>query len=169
LEENNMGFESFGVSLEGGRVTADEAIRVIDSLDGVSREDGFTTGSTYFLARDGRHAIELELMHTPVWLSCRFTLCHPPSVDSAFLQCVKQLMEKLDMRVEIRDDVTPEHSQPYSLDRFNEFSKACLHYIAARRREWKLAFGNRELAATTAEAHQHIISAHYLSSVEQPG
>jgi hypothetical protein len=164
-----MGFESFGVTLEGGTATADEARNLIDSLEGVSRDEGFTTGSTYFLQRGVGHAIEMQMMHKPVWVSCRFTLCHPPSVDSAFLALVRQLIEKLKMQVMIRDDVIPEHAEPYSLDRFDEFSAACLHYIALRRREWKQMFGNRQLAATTAEAHQHIILPHCIPGVDKAG
>jgi hypothetical protein len=164
-----MGCESFGVSLEGGSVTADQAVKAIDGLQGVSRDHGFTTGSTYFLRKDGNHVIEMELMHEPVWLSCRFTLCHPLSVDSAFLQWIGQLMATLNMCVKIRDDVTPEQSKPYSLDHFDEFAAACLHYIALRRREWQLQFGNKTLAATTAEAFQYIILPQCVPAVDKAG
>jgi hypothetical protein len=170
-KEKAMGFESFQVRLKGGRSTRKEAIDTLMSLDGVVRDEDseLTPGWPCFLARDGLHAVEMEVTDKRASISCRFTLCHPPSVDTAFLELVRRLMEALPMRVKICDDVTPEHEEPFSLDRFDEFSKACRHYIAARRNEWKSAFGNQELAATTAEAHQHIILPHCIPGVEKAG
>ena len=108
-----MGFEHFQVVLRGGRSKygeADEAVRKLPHL----KPDEHSVpikGSTFYVMDDGRHAIELELMDAPVQLSCRFTLCHPPSVDLAFLGLLRELMLRLGMEVEICDDVHPAHSR----------------------------------------------------------
>jgi hypothetical protein len=164
-----MGFESFQVRLEGGQSTQKDVVATLVTLDGVSRdrEAEFTPGWPCFLFRDGRHAIEVEVAEGCASISCRFTLCHPPSVDKAFLDLIKRFMERFGMRARICDDVTPEHSNDFALDHFDEFAQATLGYIAARRLEWKSMFGDQQMAATTAEAHEHIISAHYVTSVEK--
>jgi hypothetical protein len=69
----------------------------------------------------------------------------------------------------IRDDVIPEHAEPYPLERFDEFSTACVQYIAARRREWQAAFGDRQLAATTQGVHEEIILPLCQGHVEKAG
>src|SRR5260370_4215740 len=110
--ENVMGFESFRVELRGGRKTHRQASEVIRDLDHVTidRDSIHTPGSMFFLMNDGKHVVEIELMDSPVKLSCRFTLCHPPSMDAVFLGLVKQLMTLLGMQASVCDDVPPEHA-----------------------------------------------------------
>ncbi|MBI3822413.1 MAG: hypothetical protein HY289_07005 [Planctomycetes bacterium] len=166
-----MGFESFQVRLEGSPATHQEAYETIMALDGVARDEDseLTPSWPCFLLKDGRHKIEMELMDKHASISCRFTVCHPPSVDMAFFELVRKLMVALDMNVTICDEVAPEHDHPFTLDQFEEFKAAYAPSIAARRREWKMQFGDRQLAATTAEAHQHIILPHCIPSVEKAG
>lgn len=157
-----MGFESFRVELRGGRMTHREASQVIGDLDHlvIDRDSIRMPGSMYFLMNDGKHVVEIELMDSPVRLSCRFTLCHPPSIDSVFLGLVKQLMSRLGMEARIRDDVPPEHAHSFSADDFDDFSAVATRCIASRRREWISAFGTELAAATTSEAHARIILPH---------
>src|SRR5439155_19559741 len=100
--------------------------------------------------------------------SCRFTLCHPPSVDSAFLGVVRELMFRLGMEAKICDDVRPEHSRSFSLAEFAEFSAITSQYTAARRREWIRAFGYEPMAATTNAVHQRVILPRCQPGIEQP-
>ena len=51
------------------------------------------------LAFSRHRSIELELTPEPLAISCRFTLCHPPSVDDAFLNVLRHLMRRLGMRI----------------------------------------------------------------------
>src|ERR1051326_4863514 len=155
-----MGFESFRVELSGGRASfceVDVSIRELPHMQ--SDPDSIATpGSIYYVMRDGRHVMELELRDSPIRLSCRFTLCHPASVDSTFLNLIRQLMTGLGMAVRICDDVRPEHTRLFSPNEFHEFSTAIGSYIAARRSQWALAFGDKPLAASTSEVHRQIIS-----------
>ncbi|MBI1832877.1 MAG: hypothetical protein HYR84_15670 [Planctomycetes bacterium] len=164
-----MGFESFRVELDGGKPTMQEAANAITALDHAVRdkEAEMMPSSRCFLVRDLGQAIELELTGPPASISCRFTLCHPPSVDAVFLDLVKALMQRLNVCANICDGVTPEDGQAFTLERFDEFTEACLRCISTRRREWKLAFGNQQLAATTAEAHQQIILPRCMPPVEK--
>jgi hypothetical protein len=154
-----MGFESFRIELRGGKVTYQQADETIRRLPFAKRdhESVPTQGSTYYLIDDSRHVIEVELKDAPVRLSCRFTLCHPPSVDSALLDLARDLMSRLGMQANICDDVRPEHAHSFSLGEFAELSAAVAHYIAARRAEWVANFGTETLAATTSTAFQRII------------
>lgn len=165
-----MGFESFRAELRGGRASVHEAETAIRAIPFSRRElDSLpTAGSTYYVVDDGRHVIEVELMHSPVTVSCRFTLCHPPSIDEAFLGVIHDLMTRLQMQATIRDDVRPEHSRPFSLDEFAEFAAATSRYAAARRKEWIAAFGDEPMAASTNEVHQHVILPRCTPVVEQP-
>lgn len=165
-----MGFESFRVELRGGQATRLEAAEVVRTLPHVTLDTKaiLTQGSTCYRMDDGQHVIEIELLDAPVRLSCRFTLCHEASVDSAFLSLLGTLMAGLVMEARICDDVRPEHAQSYSFANFTEFSAACTKYIDARRREWIGAFGPAQFAATTSEVHERIILPRCETDVEHP-
>ena len=165
-----MGFETFRVELRGGSASyreADEAVRVLPHAE-PDQDSVPTQGSRFYLIHGVKHAIELELMDAPVKLSCRFTLCHPPTIDAVFLDLVKELMDRLGMEARICDDLRPEHARPYSLEEFTEFSAIASKYIAARRTEWITAFGGEPLAATTNDVYQRIILPRCHAGVEQP-
>jgi hypothetical protein len=164
-----MGFEAFRVELRGGRANYEDAVAAIRRLPG-SKPDPDSIplkGSAFHVVDDGRHVIEIELMDAPVRFSCRFTLCHPPSVDGAFLEIQRELMSNLGMEATIRDDVRPEHSRSFALAEFEDFSAICSRYIADRRAEWIAAFGNEQIAAGTNEVYQRIILPHCQPGVEQ--
>ena len=82
---------------------ADEVVRGLPNarpdLDAIR-----TRGSTFYTVEDGRHVIEVEVAAAPVRVSCRFTLCHPASVDNALLGMVHELMTQLGMSVRICDN-----------------------------------------------------------------
>lgn len=164
-----MGFEAFRVELHGGQAKyheVDETVRLFPH----SQSDQNCIpmqGSTFYFVEDGQHVLEVEVMDAPVKLSCRFTLCHPPSVDSFFLSLVQELMARLGMEVKICDDVRPEHSRSFPLDEFPDFSAVTSRYIAARRTEWIAAFGDEPMAATTNEVHQRVILPRCQSGIEQ--
>jgi hypothetical protein len=165
-----MGFEAFRVELRGGKAPfaeADEAVRKLPHVK-PDQDSVPMKGSTFYVVDDGQHAIEVEVMDSPVRLSCRFTLCHPPSVDLAFLGLVQELMLRLGMEVKICDDVQPAHSRSFSLADFPDFLAITRHYIAARRAEWIAAFGNQPMAATTNEVYQRIILPQCQPGLEQP-
>ena len=154
-----MGFESFRVELRGGAARPLDADETIRGLPHAKPDLGSVPlrGSAFYVFDDGKHIVEVERKDFPVKLSCRFTLCHPPSVDAYFLDIVRELMLRLGMEVTICDDVRPEHAQWYPLARFAEFSSIVRAYIAARRAEWIAAIGPAHLAATTSEVCRQII------------
>src|SRR5260370_38390106 len=119
-----MGLESFRVELRGGARTHRETAKAIGNLDHVTVDHDSipTPGSLFFVKNDGEHVIEIELMDSPIKISCRFTLCHPPSVDSVFLRLVQELMTMLGMEARICDDVRPEYAHAFPLCDFELFS-----------------------------------------------
>lgn len=165
-----MGFEAFRVELGGGDAGYGQADEIVRKLPSVrpDRDSVPLRGSTFYVIDDGRHVIELELMDSPVRLSCRFTLCHPPSVDSAFLGLVRELMIRLGMKAKVCDDVRPEDSRPFPLQEFAEFAAVASRRIAARRAEWVTAFGDDPAAATMNEVYERIILPRCQSKVVQP-
>ena len=132
-----VGLESFRVELRGGSVTYRKADRIIRKLPHAKPdyESLAMQGSAYYIVDDGRHLIEVELRDEPVRLSCRFTLCHPSSVDSVFLELVRELMLRLSMEAKICDDVLPAHRDCFTLDHYAELSGVISRSIAARRKE----------------------------------
>jgi len=164
-----MGFEAFRVELRGGKAQYRETDEVLRKLPHI-QPDPYSVpikGSTFYVSADGQHVIELELKDSPVRVSCRFTLCHPPSVDAVFLGLVRELMVRLGMEAKICDDVRPEHSRPFSLLEFTELAAIISGYVAARRAEWISAFGAQALAATTNEVYQRIILPRCQPGIEQ--
>ena|SRR5581483_668305 len=165
-----MGFEHFRVELRGGctrYAEADETIRRLPHVR-LDPDPAPLPRSIFYVMDDGTHVLELELMDSPVHLSCRFTLCHPPSVDGVFLGLIRELMVRLGMEVRICDDVRPEHARSFSLDEFAEFSAATPHYIAVRRAEWIAAFGDQRIGATTNEVYQRVILPQCQPGLQQP-
>ncbi len=165
-----MGFESFRVELRGGRAKypeTDETLRKHPHVK-LDQHSVPTKGSKFYIRDDGQHVIEVELMESPVKLSCRFTLCHPPSVDSVFLNFLRELMANLGMEAKICDDVRPEHAHSFSFDQFSQFSALTSRYVAARRKEWIATFGTEQLAATTNEVYERIILPHCQPVFEKP-
>jgi hypothetical protein len=165
-----MGFEAFRVELRGGKADLAEADKAVRKLPHVKPDPDPVPmkGSTFYLMEDGQHAIEVEVMDSPVRLSCRFTLCHPPSVDLAFLGFVRDLMLRLGMEAKICDDVHPAHSRSFSVAEFPDFMAVTRHYISARRAEWVAAFGDQPMAATTNEVYQRIILPQCQPGIQQP-
>ena len=154
-----MGFESFRVELRGGSAShaqADEVVRLLPHAR-PDHESIASQGSSYYTLDDRSHIIEVEVADSPLRVSCRFTLCHPPSIGPAFLNLVRELMSRLGMEATIRDDVRPEHSQGFSVARFPEFADIASGYIASRRAEWVANFGGSTFAATTPEIYEKII------------
>jgi hypothetical protein len=154
-----MGFEAFRVELRGGPANYTEAKQTIQKHPHVKLDEQSppVKGSTIYVIDDGRHVIEVELKDAPVRVSCRFTLCHPPSVDSVFLDVIRELMLRLKMEAWICDDVQPEDAHPFSFAHYAEFSSAGLRCIAARRAEWIAAFGDEKMPATTNEVYERVI------------
>jgi hypothetical protein len=154
-----MGFESFRVELRGGPAThaqADGSVRQLPSVK-PDPESIRTPGSIYYTIEDGVHVIEVEVADSPVRVSCRFTLCHPPSVDAAFLRLVRELMVRLGMEARICDDVPPQHAQGFPAARFPEFGDAVTRCIDARRAEWVANFGPSQFPAKTSEVYERSI------------
>jgi hypothetical protein len=165
-----MGFETFRVELRGGGKDYREANEVVQKLAHIrlDQDSSPMQGSTFYVFDDGRHAIELELKDAPVRLSCRFTLCHPPSVDSAFLNLLRELLRQLGMEATICDDVRPKEAHGFSVVQFEEFSAITCRLIATRRAEWIKAFGDERLAATTNEVYRRIILPRCQPGIEPP-
>lgn len=154
-----MAFESFRVELRGGRENDLEAKETIQKHPHAKLDlhSSPIKGSLFYVINDGQHVIEVELKDAPVRVSCRFTLCHPPTVDSVFLELVRELMLQLGMEAWICDDVRPEDAHSFSLTHYAEFSSVALHSISARRAEWIAAFGTEQMPATTNEVYERII------------
>jgi hypothetical protein len=154
-----MGFESFRVELRGGAASHSQADEIVRRLSH-SKPDAealSSRGSSFYTLEDGTHAIEIEVATAPVRISCRFTLCHPPSVDPAFLDLVRHLMTHLGMEARVCDDVRPEDSQAFPVTRFPEFTDIVLRHLATRRAEWMASFGPDQFLAKTHEVYERVI------------
>ena len=166
-----MGFESYGVTIRGGAATSQEAITAVAKVKNArpDPESALTSGASYFVIEDGVHAIEVEVMHSPVMVSCRFTLCHPSTVDAAFIALVRELLSALGSGAKICDVDTAGESHKFTLANYEDFASIIPISIAKERQEWKAAFGDRELAATTPEVHERIILPLCLAPIENAG
>ena len=154
-----MGFENFRVELCGGSASSARAEDAVRRLP-YARPDPDSMalpGSAYFAIDDGTHVIEVEVSDAPVQVSCRFTLCHPDSIDAAFLGLVRELQGRLGMDVHVCDDVRSEESRCFPSARFSEFAAVARDTIARRRAEWVANFGTAQLAGKTSEVYEKII------------
>lgn len=160
-----MGFESFRVELRGGVATSHQVDTIVSQLPHAIRDHDSipTRGSTYYTIEDGAHRIEVEVSESPVRISCRFTLCHPASVDSVFLGLIHELMNRLGMSARICDD---ESARNFAPDEFSDFAAILLGVISTRRGEWIANFGLEQFPASTVEVYQKIILPKCVSMVQ---
>ena len=151
-----MGFESFQVELRGEVQDPGHFNRFIRGLPNVKPDTNAmeTSGSDYFIVDDGAHKMELEVTESRGLISCRFTLCHPPSIDAAFVSLIREFVERLRMKVRI---CAVDTSRWYSSEDLPEFVRDVDDCIATERRGWIAQFGPVQLAATTAEAFEKIV------------
>lgn len=154
-----MGFESFRVELAGGPATFEQAAEAVRRLPRVRPDPG--TGlwpdSRYYLFDDGRHVIEIEVAPRPVSVSLRFALCHPPSVDAALIELVRQLFDRLGMEARICEDVPSGEAQSFSADRLSEFSETVRRAVVRPRAAWVAQFGPDQFPATTRDVFERVI------------
>lgn len=165
-----MGFEVFRVELRGGQAKYADVDETVRQVPHAHPDHGSipTQGSRYYLIEDGQHVIEVEVMDAPVKVSCRFTLCHPASIDLCFLGVLQGLMRRLGMDATLCDAIQPAHARSFSFAEWPDFVAITRHSIAARRAEWIAAFGKESLAATTNEVYERVILPRCQPVVEQP-
>ena len=154
-----MGFESFRVELRPRHATFAEADEAVRRLPHACLDEGAlaTRGSSYYTVEDGTHVLEVEVAPSPVRVSCRFTLCHPPSVDSAFLGLIRELMRRLDADAVVCDDTPADRAGGHAESDFQALAAAVTTRVAARRAEWDATFGAVRYPARTAEAFERYI------------
>ncbi len=150
-----MGFESFQVVLHGGTATPHQVLDTVRRLPHARPDPEAipTHGSTYFTIEDGSHVLELEVVESPLRISCRFTLCHPPTVELALAGVVQELMTRLGMKVSLLDD----DLQWFSITQFAEFTELLHRSVSVARVEWIAQFGPMPCAARTREAFERYI------------
>ncbi len=154
-----MGFESIRVELRGGTASFSQVDSFVRRLPNArpSTEVIPSRDSNFYTVEDGLHVIEIEVRAAPVSVSCRFTLCHPPSIDAAFLALVGELMDALGIEAGLCDEPDQECSHWFTADRFSEFTDRFLHVVATRRAEWVASFGSAQFPATTREVYERVI------------
>jgi hypothetical protein len=151
-----MGVEDFRVCLSGA---PDESIPLIDHLlrmPGMSRDEEPQLGDgCYLLFRDDAHLIELELRESEI--SCRFALCHAPTVDSIFARLLRQIATPLRWKISILDRLPPDVPWDFYPPAYEGLEAALSIAIASRRDEWKRLFGSVEAGVSTSEAIERFI------------
>jgi len=154
-----MSFETFRVELQCGPATHAQVVGTIRRLPHARPDPDAipSRGSAYFTVEDGLHVFEIEVADSPVRVSCRFTLCHPPSVDAAFLGLVRGLQARLGMAARVCDDVSPDRARYFAAAEFSGFAGVARDAIATRRAEWIAQFGSRQLAAKTSDVYETFI------------
>lgn len=157
-----MGFESFRVELQSEDFSASDVNRTIQNLPHIHVDPNYppnyplTKGSLCYRFDDGGHVIELEVTNYKI-ISCRFTLCHPTTIDDVFLALIRELMSQLKMTVRMCDGVLPEHIREFTLDEFQDFTGIVRHFIAKNRSGWIGMFGAETIVASTREVYEKVI------------
>jgi hypothetical protein len=151
-----MGFESFQIEFRRDGQDNRSLSRYVRQLPNArpDKPGVESSGSEYFLVDDGAHKIEIEVTEGRGRISCRFTLCHAPSIEVAFVSLAQDLVKRLDMKVRICAD---EKGRWYSAADFSDFANDISGFIAKERKAWIAQCGPAQLAATTAEAYEWIV------------
>jgi hypothetical protein len=154
--EKTMGVEDFRVRLSGA---LDKSISVIDHLlriPGMRRDEELQSiDGCYLMFRDDGHLIELEVDETEI--SCRFALCHAPTVDSIFARLLRQIATPLRWKISILDHLPPDVPWDFYPPAYEGLEGALSIAIASRRDEWKRLFGSVEAGVSTSEAIDRFI------------
>lgn len=151
-----MSAECFRVDLLGSKPP--DAVAYLAGLELITPR-----GSDYghsFIYDDHSHVVEL-LVQTDrlgrALISIRFALCHPSSVDNAFVQFVVQVAAELGMTIRICESIPPGHPDVFDLSEVGAFRTTALASIGPKRAWWISAFGGATAALTSEEASRQFI------------
>lgn len=153
-----MGLESFRAELTDTKLPASEVVKSLLEIEGAAWDEQGTIlpHQKCFLVRRQNSVVELEISEYPVVLSCRITVCHPPSADDVFIQLLSEMAARFSMKtVTCIDGLTPDSAS--IINNLGELDNTVRQAIARKRAVWKRQFGEVESAYTEAEVYQHII------------
>lgn len=149
-----MGIECFCVELGGTSASSDDVLASLRALEGCERDElsEWIPEQVCFVVRRENLTAELEVLPGPR-VSCRMTLCHPPTSDGAFVGLLGDLSARLSTdRVRRIDGV----SNAASLDQL-ALDEETREAIARKRARWKRQFGDAEGCYSSLEVHRLII------------
>lgn len=155
-----MGAEDFQVGLMSDALDIEHATAYLETFDDISviRKK---TEELFFEYRKGGHVIEVELsrpkLRIATRISCRFSLCHPDSVDEVFADFVVDLAQGLSLPIEILEDVPAGEPYRFLPADLNGFRDALKKSIATKRDYWIKDFGDVKASLTCREAVQRFI------------
>lgn len=150
-----MGLESYRTGLRAGAAGFSDAVDAIRGRPYARPDWGQPAAdASCFVIDDGRHLVEVEVSAAPVRVSCRFTLCNPPTVDNVFIALLRSLMERFGMEAR---SPQPDGETWFTAARFSEFEAVVRDDIRNQRELWIRDFGPEQLAATTREAFAKFI------------
>lgn len=156
LGGSSLSAECFRVDLLGSRPT--DAVACLAGLESVTSTQAVHGHA--FIYKDGCHVLELLVQPDrsgQALISVRFALCHPSSVDDAFVQLVARIAGELGMIIQICEDVPAGHADEFDPSAFVAFRAAVLSSIRSRRNWWIASFGSTTAALTSDEAIQRFI------------
>lgn len=152
-----MGVESFLVTIRGPREEYLAVALFAESEFRLTPEPPPSYGSgdcLYYSFGDGRHVIEWEFAPYPgeYLISVRFALCHPPTVDSVFIDLICRILQRFNATATVCEPMPDGTVRSHRADTLAQFAQDCLCGIQICRRDWQAMFGTRTASLSHKDA-----------------
>jgi hypothetical protein len=110
---------------------------------------------------DTKHIIELQVsdyLNNKRQLSCRFSLCHPPSIDKRFTEFVKSIAKDLVLEIRIRESCQVKgEGDIFHPPEYNGFDEVLKEVIQIKRKYWIADFGEETAVISCQEALKRFV------------
>ncbi len=157
--EGVMGAEEFQVVLRGDNENLEKIVDKLKEIPhlSVDKETRSLAKEVHFLINDGVHIIEIEVSYIkkskgPIRISFRFALCHPHSIDDAFYSLLIGIGKKLNMNIEIIDEVPSGYSYKFNPPHYRGLYTTLKKSIEIKRHYWVQDFGPGIASLTPSDA-----------------
>jgi hypothetical protein len=155
-----MGVESFLVRLRSRQPDLQAVVTYAQCSLGIvpdPKQHALSSAYSYYVFRDGLHVIEFEFLQEreSYDISMRFALCHPPTVDRAFLAHAVVLTRQFDLTAIIGGELPEGEPAEYDKNNLERFAANCSWSIARDREYWRRMFGPEEMGLSVVDALQY--------------
>lgn len=155
-----MGCESFQVLLPGCDFNPRKVCEYLADHRYVSvdKETSQLREERYFIYRDSTHIIEIEVepggnSWADAYVSCRFALCHPSSIDGVFTEFVRSMAGHFGFTIEIKENFPEaDNDRIFSPPLYKRFEAHMRGSIATKRYYWVADFGPKTATLRCSEA-----------------
>ena len=158
-ERKKMGCESIQIISKVTDFSVKELCEYIQKCSNVSPvllNTQMAPSEYNFIYSDTKHVIELQVTDYTSGipqLSCRFSLCHPHSIDKKFIEFTKSIANDLNLKIRIQESCQIKgDDEVFCPPKYDGYEKILQEIIKVKRKYWVADFGDETAIISCQEA-----------------